>query len=166
MPTTASTGPHDPNNTSPGQAYNSNGGPSQPKPPPKVVEQPTITSQIFKITCTGMKPNTVHKFYYEGQDLSDKCMPVNPKPPGVSAIRYGSPLITDASGKIVFNFHFTVQIEKQVDAANKTKYQLAGDKKFSLEAVNSSANKMVLYARGKKTTTTPGKIIPPPGPTR
>jgi len=155
MPTTASTGPHDPNNTSPGQAYNSNGGPNQPKPPPKVIQQPTITSQIFKITCTGMKPSTVHKFYYEGQDLSDKCMPVNPKPPGNAAVRYGAPLITDASGKIEFRFHFTVQIEKQVDAANKTKYELAGDKNFSLEAVDSSANKIVPYARGNKPNNRP-----------
>lgn len=161
MPTTASTGPHDPNNTSPGQAYNSNGGPSQQKPPPKVIEQPTITSQFFRITCTGMKPSTVHKFYYEGQDLSSSCIPINPKPPGVSAIIPGSPLITDASGKIEFGFHFTVKIEKQVDAANKTKYELAGDKKFSLEAVDSSANKMVLYSRGKKSTTTTTKKTNP-----
>jgi hypothetical protein len=108
-----------------------------------------------------MKPSTVHKFYYEGQDLSSSCIPVNPKPPGAAAIVQGSPLITDASGRIEFKFHFTVQIEKQVDAANKTKYELAGDKKFSLEAVDSSANKMVLYSRGKKATPTTVKKTNP-----
>lgn len=150
MPQVDSTGPHDPNNSSPGNAYNSNGGPTQQNKPPQVVQQPTIKSQLFYIKCSGMKPNTVHKFYYEGQDLSAECMPLDPKPPGTGPIRYGEPLLTDASGKINFYFYFTVKIEKQVDAANKTKYELAGDKKFLLQAVNSSANKIVPYARGPK----------------
>jgi hypothetical protein len=164
MPQVGSTGPHDPNNTSPGNAYNSNGGGNQTKPPPKVTQNPTITSQVFTVTCTGMKPNTVHKFYYEGQDLSSDCLPVYPKP-NLATIQQGAPLLTDASGKIEFKFFYTVKIEKQVDAANKTKYELAGDKKFSLEAVNSSASKIVPYARHAKANT-PKKISPPPGPTR
>lgn len=108
---------------------------------------PTITDQVFTVLCTGMKPNAVHKFYYEGVDLSDSCIPVSPKPTNVTTVRYGSPLVTDASGKIEFRFHFTVDVEKQVDATNKVKYELAGDKVFSLVATDSSARKTVPFSK-------------------
>lgn len=131
--------------------YSSGGGggsnSSTPKPQAPVVNNATITSQVFTITCTGMKPNTVHKFYYEGQDLSAECIPVDPKPSIANAIRTGAPLTTDATGKIVFKFYFTVAIEKKVDAANKTKYELAGNKLFELRATDSTANKIVPFAK-------------------
>lgn len=128
--------------------YGGEGGSNINLPRPPI--HPTIKSQIFIITCTGMKPDTVHKFYYEGQDLSSECMPIDPKPPGTGHIRTGDPLKTDEGGRIKFAFYFTVKIEKQVDAANKTRYELAGDKKFLLQAVDSTASKMVKYARGPR----------------
>lgn len=95
-----------------------------------------------------MKPNTVHKFYYEGFDRGVDCVPVNPKPANVSFVKPGTELRTDSSGKIEFNFHFTVEVEKQVDGS-KYKYELAGDKKFELIAVGSSASKIVPFKNYK-----------------
>jgi hypothetical protein len=105
----------------------------------------TFKQQKFEIRCTGLKPNTIHKFYYEGVDRAEDCVPHNPKPAGSGAIRPGADLVTDASGTIEFHFYFTIDVEKQVDATNKVKYELAGDKKFELRAENSSAFQIVPF---------------------
>jgi hypothetical protein len=99
----------------------------------------TFKQQKFEIDCKGLKPNTVHKFFYEGVDRGLDCIPKSPKPSGSGQIRPGTPLTTDEKGRIEFHFYFTVDVERQVDAENKVKYELAGDKKFELKAENSSA---------------------------
>jgi len=105
--------------------------------------------QIFEVECTGMKPNTVHKFYYEGVERGQDCIPVYPKPTSSVTVK-GSPLKTDSDGKINFKFYFTQDVEKQVDASNKVKFELAGDKKFELRATDSSAYKIVPFTNFKK----------------
>lgn len=107
----------------------------------------TTKQQVFKVVCTGMKPNTVHKFHYEGVDKTNACIPVYPKPPGNSPIGIGHPLKTDATGKIEFNFYFTTDVERQVDIINRTRYELAGNKKFELLAADSSASKIVPFTK-------------------
>jgi hypothetical protein len=93
-----------------------------------------------------MKPNTVHKFYYEGVERGQDCIPVYPKPTSTN-VTLGSPLKTDSEGKIEFSFYFTLEVEQQVDASNKVKYELAGDKKFELRATDSSAFKIVPFKK-------------------
>lgn len=124
--------------------YNPNGG-GMPMPTPSpspggVVN--TFKQQVFNVKCTGMKPKTIHKFYYEGVDRGVDCIPVRPKP-STGTATLGSPLMTNADGEIEFKFYFTLDVEKQVDASNKVKYEAAGDKKFSLVAEDSSAAKIV-----------------------
>ena len=106
--------------------------------------------QRFEIDCKGLKPNTIHKFYYEGVDRGQDCVPVRPKPPGSGQIRPGASLITDAQGRIEFYFYFTIDVEKQVDATNKVKYEAAGNKKFELKAENSSAFVIVPFKESKE----------------
>lgn len=105
----------------------------------------TPKQQVFTITCTGMKPNTIHKFYYEGVDRGQDCIPIKPKPAGSSKVKPGANLVTDSTGRIEFHFYFTSSVEKQVDAANKVKYELPGNKKFELIAAGSSASKIVPF---------------------
>lgn len=106
----------------------------------------TFKQQVFNIVCTGMKPNTIHKFYYEGIERGQDCMPVYPKPTSTN-VAPGSPLKTDAEGKIEFNFYFTLDVEAQVDASNRVAYEVAGDKKFELRATDSSAYKIVPFTK-------------------
>lgn len=108
-------------------------------------KQRAFKQQKFHVQCKGMKPNTLHKFYYEGVERGQDCVPHHPKPITGGNVAPGSPLITDEKGHIEFHFYFTIDIEKQVDAENKVKYELAGDKKFELRAENSSAYKIVPY---------------------
>lgn len=126
-----------------GSIDKSKGGDSGSKSKP-----PVFKDQIFEVACTGMKPNTVHKFYYEGIERGQDCIPVYPKPTSSVTVK-GSPLKTDSDGKINFKFYFTQDVEKQVDASNKVKYELAGNKKFELRATDSSAYKIVPFTEYK-----------------
>lgn len=149
MPQVDSTGPHDPNNSSPGNAYNSGGGGgattlhfdfnlSQPK------------DQVFECIGRGLKPNTIHKFYYENVDRTEDCRQLGSSAAstGIKG-KLGGPLITDESGYVRFNFHFTAAVEKEVDALNKVNYNLIGDKLFELRAVDSTAKKIVPFSVDK-----------------
>jgi hypothetical protein len=134
--------PRDPNGPSQASPGGYQPGPDRPTPqPPKPQPVETFKQQVFYIKCTGMKPKTVHKFYYEGVDRGVDCKPIKPKPAGGAQL--GSELKTDDEGTIIFNFYFTLDVEAKVDASNKVKYEPAGDKKFKLVATDSSAAKIV-----------------------
>ena len=106
--------------------------------------------QRFEIQCKGLKPNTIHKFYYEGVDRGQDCIPQYPKPSGGASVTPGSALVTDSRGEIRFDFLFTLDVEKQVDASNKVKYEVAGNKRFELRAENSTAYKIVPFKDDRK----------------
>jgi hypothetical protein len=57
-----------------------------------------LAAQKFTITTTGLKPNTVHYFYYNGVNATASCIPVAGIP--------GSNLQTDATGSIAFEFYY------------------------------------------------------------
>jgi hypothetical protein len=128
-----------------GQAGAVNSSAKTTAPPPATIST-TFKQQVFNIICTGMKPNTIHKFYYEGVDRGIDCIPVNPKPTSTNVVP-GSELKTDNQGTIEFNFYFTLDVERQVDASNKMAYEVAGDKKFELRATDSSAYKIVPFTK-------------------
>lgn len=133
-----------PFNNQGGGGANSPLGKTAANPPPTITT--TFKQQVFNIVCTGMKPNTIHKFYYEGVDRGIDCIPVNPKPTSTNVVP-GSELKTDNQGMIEFNFYFTLDVERQVDASNKMAYEVAGDKKFELRATDSSAYKIVPFTK-------------------
>ena len=147
MPQVDSTGPHDPNNTSPGNAYNSNGGgntpPKKPPPPPP---PPPPKDQVFECIGRGLKPNTIHKFFYENVDRTKDCRQLNPNG-RIMLGKIGGPLMTDDQGVLRFKFHFTAAVEKEVDSLNKVNYNLIGDKLFEVRAVDSTAKKVVPFNR-------------------
>jgi len=96
----------------------------------------------FDVKCTGMKPLTVHKFYYEGVDVSEFCTLITSVD---SVLPATTGLITDKNGNIEFKFNFKADLLSTVVGLDKTKHILAGDKKFELLATGSSAAKIVPY---------------------
>lgn len=155
--------PRDP--TDPGRNPGPGGYQGQDKTPPTISPGPpvqTFKQQVFTITCRGMKPNTIHKFYYEGVERGNDCLPVRPKAT-TGQTGLGSPLKTNDEGEIEFKFYFTLDVERQVDASNKVKFEPAGDKKFELRATDSSAAKIVPM---KVHYVTPPSPPPPPSPSR
>jgi hypothetical protein len=126
-------------NTTGNNGNKDKGDSSSPAPPPSVA-QPTQTLKPihFTVTCTGLKPDTVHQFYYEGIDVTQYCK-------AVGAASGSTTLKTGNSGSITFDFNFTTNVEKYVDGLNKVGYDLAGDKKFELRATGSSASKIIPF---------------------
>lgn len=70
----------------------------------------------YKIRCTGLRPNTKHKFYVNNSDQQADYYrstmtgeyTVAGEYLGLCVMENGSPnLITDAQGKITFIYHFT-----------------------------------------------------------
>jgi len=97
---------------------------------------------FFEVRCTGLKPLTVHKFFYEGIDVSEFCTLITSVG---SALPTTTGLVTDKNGVIEFKFNFKADLQSTVIGLNKTKYTPAGDKKFELRATGSSASKIVPY---------------------
>jgi len=95
----------------------------------------------FDVKCTGLKPLTVHKFYYEGIDVSEFCTLTSRG----TALPAFLGLVTDFNGIIEFRFNFKADLQATVIGLDKTKYTPAGDKKFELKATGSSASKIVPY---------------------
>lgn len=127
------------------------------KPPTTTNSTPTPTHQRFDVLCTGLKPNTRHDFYYEGVVRNKDCAPRGVAYGSATWIRQGTSnnatfLTTDSSGKLEFAFFFTPSIEKEVDAANKVVYELAGNKKFEVRATDSQASKIVPFTSSSKYT--------------
>lgn len=58
--------------------------------------------RILKITCTGLKPSTIHLFYDANVNMGANCVPVSP------SSGLGDPLVTNADGKIIFEYHLTM----------------------------------------------------------
>lgn len=112
---------------------------TSPTPAPVVSPKPTLAPIHFNVSCTGLKPNTVHKFYYEGIDVTDYC-----KLHGAS-VATSNILKTSSSGSITFDFNYETKIEKYVDGLNEVNYDLAGDKKFELRATGSAASKIIPF---------------------
>lgn len=97
---------------------------------------------FFDVKCTGLKPLTLHKFYYEGVDVSEFCTLVAAAGTSLPAT---SGLFTDKNGYIEFKFNFKADLQATVIGLDKTKYTPAGDKKFELKATGSAASKIVPY---------------------
>ena len=112
---------------------------TSPTPAPVVSPKPTLAPIYFNVLCTGLKPDTVHKFYYEGIDVTDYC-----KLQGAS-VATSNILKTNSSGSITFDFNYETKIEKYVDGLNEVNYDLAGDKKFELRATGSAASKIIPF---------------------
>jgi hypothetical protein len=97
---------------------------------------------FFDVKCTGLKPLTVHNFYYEGIDVSQYCTLITSTN---MALPTTTGLVTDSNGSIEFKFNFKADLLSTVIGLDKTKYTLAGDKKFELKAAGSTASKIVPY---------------------
>lgn len=58
----------------------------------------TLVNQVFSITAYGLKPSTAHDFYAAGVKKNTRVRPFGGK--------LGDPLVTDASGTLVFNYYY------------------------------------------------------------
>lgn len=63
-----------------------------------------VSATKFKITTSGLKPLTKHKFYLLDKDVSADCKPLQIS--GSTSFELGSDLISDSNGKLEFEYYF------------------------------------------------------------
>lgn len=73
-------------------------------------QKSNVNSQSFKFYAKGLKPSTLHYFFFDGVDFTNHCWPIIPFVPTPSVQfllnSYHGPLITDPSGNLNFGFYF------------------------------------------------------------
>ena len=95
-------------------------------PPPTTTKQTTTyyaTSQAFEMTCIGLKPFTVHNFYFDNIDQGANCKPKG----GI----LGGTLKSDGAGLLYFTFLYNSGLPStstDATAQQATINRLAGTK--------------------------------------
>ncbi len=93
----------------------------------------------FTIECSGLKPNTQHRFYYKNKDYTENCRSLMTGQ-DISSTK----LISDSFGKLNLKFQLVVNTTKTgKDIVNLQ--EPAGDALFELRAENSIARSLVKF---------------------
>lgn len=113
-------------------------------------------SQKFTIEVTGLKPNTLHQFYFGGELQTAKCTQIRTTTTNTTG------LLTDENGTIKIDYFYDAGINEastDLEQQNKLLSATAGVKQFSIQNVDASS-----YASGKielKYYTGLDEVVPP-----
>lgn len=92
-------------------------------------------SQIFSISISGLKPNTIHNFFLDGVDHTSKCKQIGKV--------LGGGLTTDSSGGLTFEYYYDAGIDEVTSdfaVANKMAASVAGSKTFTVKNLDSTSS--------------------------
>lgn len=93
-------------------------------------------AQKFEISATGLKPNTYHKFMFDGEDRTSKCVQFRTSTTNTSG------LLSDENGIINFEFYYDAGINEatsDLEQQNKLAAAIAGSKIFTIESFDSNS---------------------------
>lgn len=93
-------------------------------------------AQKFAISVTGLKPNTYHKFVFDGEDQTAKCSQARTSTTNTSG------LLTDVNGTLNFDFYFDAGINEatsDLEQQNKLASAIAGIKVFTVESYDGNS---------------------------
>jgi hypothetical protein len=93
-------------------------------------------AQKFNISITGLKPNTYHKFVFDGEDKTTKCSQSRTSTTNTSG------LLADANGILNFDFYYDAGIDEatsDLQQRNKLAAATAGTKIFSVESYDGNS---------------------------
>ena len=93
-------------------------------------------AQKFNIGITGLKPNTYHKFVFDGEDQTAKCAQSRTSTTNTSG------LLTDENGMINFDFFYDAGINEattDIEQQNKLAAAIAGIKVFTVESYDGNS---------------------------
>ena len=93
-------------------------------------------AQRFTISATGLKPNTYHKFVFDGEDRTIKCVQNRTSTTNTSG------LLSDANGTINFEFYYDAGIDEattDLEQQNKLAAAVSGIKVFSIQSYDSNS---------------------------
>ncbi len=93
-------------------------------------------AQKFTIAITGLKPNTYHKFMFDGENQTSKCAQSRTSTTNTSG------LLTDTNGTLNFDFYFDAGINEatsDLEQQNKLAAAKAGTKVFIVESYDGNS---------------------------
>ena len=93
-------------------------------------------AQKFQIAITGLKPNTYHKFVFDGEDQTSKCAQSRTSTTNTSG------LLTDANGTLNFDFYYDAGINEatsDLEQQNKLAAAKAGTKVFVVQSYDGNS---------------------------
>ena len=93
-------------------------------------------AQKFQISITGLKPNTYHKFMFDGEDQTSKCSQSRTSTTNTSG------LLTDTNGTLNFDFYFDAGINEatsDLEQQNKLAAAKAGTKVFVVQSYDGNS---------------------------
>ena len=93
-------------------------------------------AQRFTIAVTGLKPNTYHKFVFDGEDQTAKCAQSRTSTTNTSG------LLSDASGTLNFEFYYDAGIDEatsDLEQQNKLAAAKAGIKVFTIQSYDGNS---------------------------
>lgn len=93
-------------------------------------------AQKFSISATGLKPNTYHKFVFDGEDQTSKCSQSRTSTTNTSG------LLADQNGTLNFDFYYDAGINEatsDVEQQNKLASAKAGIKVFSIQSYDGNS---------------------------
>ena len=110
--------------------------------PPAEVPLYAVTEKAYPIVCTGLRPNTIHDFFFEGTNLSDRTIQ--------SGGDFSTPLISDENGTLDFVFYSGSDITSPTTEIQQVAQLVSQPAIFSSFSINNSDS----------TSTAEGTIIP------
>ena len=116
-------------------------------------------AQKFQIAITGLKPNTYHKFMFDGEDKTSKCAQSRTSTTNTSG------LLTDTNGTLNFDFYFDAGINEatsDLEQQNKLAAAKAGIKVFVVQSYDGNS-KTTGSIGMKYYTSIPANIYQPVG---
>jgi len=113
----------------------------------------TASNQAFNLSATGLKPNTIHTFTFNGTDVSSMCQP--------TGWDLGGQLITNANGAISFTYFYNSGISTgtNVTATQSLINNLIGNKIGLLSSADGTSTAQVTITIAQPTPQTIPLII-------
>ena len=93
-------------------------------------------AQKFSISITGLKPNTYHKFMFEGEDQTSKCAQSRTSTTNTTG------LLADMNGTLNFDFYYDAGINEattDLEQQNKLAASKAGVKVFTVQSYDGNS---------------------------
>lgn len=93
-------------------------------------------NQMFQIAVTSLKPNTYHKFIFNGEDQTAKCSQVRTSTTNTNG------LLSDQNGVITLDFYYDAGINEATSdqqQQNKLLQAIAGVKSFTLQSYDGTS---------------------------
>ena len=95
-------------------------------------------AQKFQISVVGLKPNTLHRFIFDGSDNTSKCLQNRNTTTNTTG------LLSDTNGTLNFDFYYDAGLSEvaltDIEQRNRLAALIAGNKSFTIESNDGNSS--------------------------